>query len=358
MNATSLFTDVSHLLSEWYQIHKRDLPWRRTTNPYQIWISEIILQQTRVEQGLPYYKAILERFPDVDTLAAGPMDDLLKHWQGLGYYSRARNMHTAATQIVHEFGGKFPDTYERILQLKGVGEYTASAVASIAFRLPHAVVDGNVFRVLSRLFGIDIPINGSKGKKMFSQLAEELLDKKRPDTHNQAIMDFGALVCTPNTPRCPDCPLSQYCVALASGKVQELPVKNAGAPKQERFLNYLVFIDQEFTWIQQRRQKDIWQNLWEFPLIETPDIASTESLLKNETFKQWTGQKGIVKTPVYLKHVLSHRILHTHFFTIHTNDSQFFPNNWKRIETKNIHQIAVSRLTERYIQNHLETDKK
>src|ERR1035437_2253314 len=268
MNSVSGISIVSTVLSEWYEVHERALPWRLNPDPYKVWLSEIILQQTRVEQGLPYYNAILLRFPDVRTLAEASLDDLLKLWQGLGYYSRARNMHAAAKQVTSEFGGTFPKNYETLLHLKGVGEYTAAAISSIVYGEPKAVVDGNVYRVLSRLFNIDTPINSTEGKRIFSSLAAELLDQEHPSRHNQAIMEFGALHCVPVRPDWVTCPLSTHCLAMTAGRVAELPVKTRGAAKQDRFFLYLVPTDGQHAWLQQRLEKDIWQNLWEFPLIE------------------------------------------------------------------------------------------
>lgn len=352
MNDKTDSLNITRLLSEWYKTNKRDLPWRRTGNPYQIWISEIILQQTRIEQGTPYFEAILGHFPDVKTLAESPLDDLLKHWQGLGYYSRARNMHTAANQIMHDFNGVFPDKYEKLIQLKGVGEYTASAISSIAFKEPRAVVDGNVYRVLSRLYAIDTPINSTKGKKLFASMADQILDRNHPDNHNQAMMDFGALQCTPNNPKCADCPMTDCCQAYTSGTVSILPVKLAGAKKQERFFHYLFLTDGRRTWLQQRTQKDIWQQLWEFPLIETDREETIETLIRQEPFRSWTEGQMTFERPYYLKHILSHRIIHARFFPIHIQSLHAVPENWKEVSLNEIDQYAVSRLMELFMENH------
>ena len=213
----------SSQIISWYLEFKRDLPWRNTTNPYNIWLSEIILQQTQVKQGLPYYEKFITHFPTVESLANADEEQVLKLWQGLGYYSRARNLHFAAKQIAES--GSFPTNYKAILELKGVGEYTAAAIASFAYKLPHAVVDGNVFRLLSRVYGVDIAINSTEGKKYFSKLANTLLDTKRPDTHNQAIMEFGAMMCKPKNPNCEQCPLSNECIAFNSNSIEAFPVK-------------------------------------------------------------------------------------------------------------------------------------
>jgi A/G-specific adenine glycosylase len=349
MNLVSGFSNITYLLSEWYKSNKRDLPWRKTIDPYQIWLSEIILQQTRVEQGLPYFEAILGRFPNVRILAESPEDELLKLWQGLGYYSRARNMHLAAKQVMDDFNGLFPSTYENLLKLKGIGEYTASAIASFAYQIPKAVVDGNVFRVLSRLFAIDTPINTTEGKKLFAKIAEDLLDRKHPDIHNQAMMDFGAMQCTPANPDCSICPLSNQCIAFSAGTVQHLPVKLAGAKKQERYFHYLFFTDGQSTWLQQRLQKDIWQQLWEFPLIESDHEESVETLLKREDVSEWVGDHFTLGTPVYLKHILTHRIINALFIPIRIEKKSPLPEKWKEIKLKEINDFAVSRLMELFI---------
>ncbi|MEN6363214.1 MAG: A/G-specific adenine glycosylase [Bacteroidales bacterium] len=349
MNPTSEFSTISSLLSEWYEINKRDLPWRNITDPYKIWLSEIILQQTRVEQGLPYFQSITNCFPAVENMAEAPLDDLLKLWQGLGYYSRARNMHEAAKQVMNEFDGKFPSNYEDLLKLKGVGEYTASAVASIAYKQPKAVVDGNVFRVISRLFDIDTPINTTEGKKVFTRMAEELLDRKHPDNHNQAMMDFGATLCTPTNPNCMNCPLSGHCIAYATGKTQNLPVKLANAKKQNRYFHYLFFTDGTCTYIQQRTKKDIWQQLWEFPLIESDREERIETLLKRKDVSAWTDGHGTIGTPVNLKHILTHRVIFAKFIPVHIENMGNIPVFWKKIKINELNHYAVSRLMELFI---------
>jgi len=349
MNLISDFSNISSLLSEWYKINKRDLPWRKLTDPYQIWISEIILQQTRIEQGLPYFKSIINRFPKVTDMSEATPDELLKLWQGLGYYSRARNMHEAARQIVHEFGGQFPSTYEELLRLKGVGEYTASAVASIAYKQPKAVVDGNVFRVLARVFAIDTPINTAEGKKVFTRIAEQLLDRKHPDIHNQAMMDFGALQCTPVNPDCSSCPLAVHCLAFSLGKTQDLPVKLTGAKKQNRYFHYFFLTDGQSTWLRQRVEKDIWQQLWEFPLIESDHEESIETLFKREDVCAWTSTPCTIGIPVNLKHILTHRIIHARFIPIRFEKKGSFPKEWKKVRLDQLDQFAVSRLMELFL---------
>ncbi len=265
----------SGTLLDWYAENKRDLPWRNTTDPYLIWISEIILQQTRVAQGYEYFLRFIKRFPDVVSLAAASEDEVMKYWQGLGYYSRARNLHAAAKSMK----GTFPKTYAEVRALKGVGDYTAAAICSFAYDMPYAVVDGNVYRVLSRYFGIDVPIDSTEGKKTFTALADEVLDKSRPADYNQAIMDFGAVQCTPQSPNCLFCPLSGSCRALSEGKVQQLPVKQHRTKTTNRYFNYIYVRMGAYTLIHKRTEDDIWKNLFELPLVETEKDLSEEEFL-------------------------------------------------------------------------------
>ena len=241
------------------------MPWKAERDPYKIWLSEIILQQTRVQQGLPYYEKFVLKYPTVHHLADAPEDEVMKLWEGLGYYTRARNLHAAAKQIANEMNGRFPNTYEKIIALKGVGAYTAAAISSFAFGLPHAVLDGNVYRVLARFFGIASLIDTPAAQKQFSALAQCLLDSANPAAHNQAIMDFGAICCTPQQPRCPECPLHAECLAFQTGKVNELPLKSKGLVKKKRDFYYLIFNYRESVFIRKRTGKDIWRGLWEFP---------------------------------------------------------------------------------------------
>ncbi|RNC88422.1 MAG: A/G-specific adenine glycosylase [Winogradskyella sp.] len=312
--------NFSKNVTNWYSENKRDLPWRKTKNPYYIWLSEIILQQTQVKQGLPYYLAFVDAFPNVFDLAKSSEDKVLKLWQGLGYYSRARNLHYTAKYIADELDGKFPNTYSEILKLKGVGDYTASAIASIAFNEPTAVVDGNVYRVLSRFFGINTPINSTQGIKEFKALATKLIDTKRPALFNQAIMEFGARQCKPKSPDCTICPINTGCIALAKNKITELPVKLKKVKIRKRYFNYLVLIDsRKRTIIEKRIHKGIWQNLYQFPLIETNeplDISKFEAevqkleLLKRIDFDfSLYNEKAIV-------HKLSHQHLYTKFWIV------------------------------------------
>lgn len=271
---------TTNLLKWHYEENNRDLPWKNEKDPYKIWLSEIILQQTRAEQGRPYYEKFISRYPDVHLLANAPEDEVFLLWQGLGYYNRCRNLLTAARSISQDYQGNFPDRYEDILSLKGVGAYTAAAIASFAYNLPHAVVDGNVYRVLSRYFGIEIPIDSNAGKLYFQQLASELLEKEHPAAYNQAIMDFGSSVCKPKSPDCSSCNLSAKCQAYRHNLVALLPVKEKKLVVKERYFHYLILEAEGKVYIQQRMQKDIWQNLYEFFLIESETDLSDTTLWK------------------------------------------------------------------------------
>jgi len=304
----------------WYSDNKRDLPWRHTTDPYLIWLSEIILQQTQVKQGLPYYESFIKAFPTVFDLAKSDEQNVLKLWQGLGYYSRARNLHYTAKYLVNELDGVFPDNYKEIIKLKGIGDYTASAIASIAFGEVAAVVDGNVYRVLSRFYGIETPINSTKGIKEFKALATKLIDQRQPALFNQAIMEFGARQCKPKNPYCIVCPLQSGCLAFQKNKISELPVKLKKLKVRNRYFNYLVIIDgKRNTILEQRTDKGIWQNLYQFPLIETEkSIAISEfkaSSSKNETLKDLDFEFSLYNENDVV-HKLSHQHLHTKFWII------------------------------------------
>lgn len=311
----------SKRLISWYLENKRELPWRTTKNPYAIWLSEIILQQTRVAQGLPYYQKFISQFPTVYDLAAAPQEKVLKLWQGLGYYSRARNLHETAKNVVVNHKGKFPDTYKALLNLKGVGDYTASAIASICYKEATAVVDGNVYRVLSRIFGIETPINTTKGQKEFKALAQQLLDPEKPGTNNQAIMEFGARYCLPQSPNCSSCIFNDSCEAYRKGEVSSLPVKLKKLKIKNRYFNYLVFISEDNqTCIEQRTHKGIWQQLYQFPLIETKNQTTLNALRQDNSFLKLTKPFSEVDVTQYndepIVHKLSHQHLHVTFWII------------------------------------------
>jgi A/G-specific adenine glycosylase len=327
-------------LLKWFREYGRELPWRQTHDPYAIWLSEIILQQTQVKQGWDYWERFMRRWPTVEDLAGATEDEVLREWQGLGYYSRARNLHYAAKQIVTL--GHFPDTIEDIKQLKGVGDYTAAAIGSIAFGLPAAVVDGNVYRVLSRHFGIDTPINTTEGKKTFTVLAQSLLPEKEASAYNQAIMDFGAIQCTPQSPHCNDCPLQETCVAFREGRVGKLPVKQKTLKVKERHLIYIYIRCKGETAIRRRGPGDIWQGLWEPLLIENGTLNIEDWLRDNLHFPIFNLQliaKGV-------KHVLTHRILMADFFLLEVGEKPVVPPDYIWIKETELDQYAVPRLIE------------
>lgn len=302
----------------WFASHHRPMPWKGEKNPYFIWLSEIILQQTRVEQGLPYFLKFKENYPTITDLANAPEDEVMRMWQGLGYYSRARNLHFTAKYIAYDLNGQFPKTYTEILKLKGVGTYTAAAISSFAYDLPHAVVDGNVYRVLSRYFGIETPIDSTIGKKEFTKLAYELLDKKHPADYNQAIMDFGATQCTPKNPNCKNCPFSKKCIGLNTQKNDILPIKTKKIKKKERFFHYLLINYDNSVYLQKRMQKDIWQNLYQFPMLEVDKMLNVIEL-QNATF--WKKNVGnLAKNPPIIsktyKQILTHQKIWATFYEI------------------------------------------
>ena len=349
--------NFGEILIKWYQDNKRDLPWRRTKNPYLIWISEIILQQTRVAQGYDYYQRFVKRFPDVFSLAAADEDEVMKYWQGLGYYSRARNLHAAARSMAD--AGGFPKTYKEVLALKGVGEYTAAAICSFAYGMPYAVVDGNVYRVLSRWLGIETPIDSAEGKRIFAEVAAELLDKAQPGIYNQAIMDFGALQCTPASPNCMFCPFVDTCVARRKGVVDTLPVKQHNAKLANRYINYIYVRMCAHTLINKRTGNDIWKNLYELPLIETENEVPEE---KFYALSRWREMLAEGETPLVrlvqkgVKHVLSHREIYANFYeVILPEDSASFAQ-YQRIRIEDLHKFAVSRLVNQFFSLILKPD--
>lgn len=344
--------DFSKQLISWYKQNKRDLPWRKTTDPYKIWLSEIILQQTRVEQGMSYYFAFTEKYPTVKHLAKAPLDDVLKTWQGLGYYSRARNIHTTAKVIAEECKGIFPHLYADILKLKGIGPYTAAAVSSFCFNEAQAVVDGNVYRVLSRYFGIDTPIDSTAGKKEFQQLASEVLNKKNPGLHNQAIMEFGALQCKPQNPDCGVCPLNDACDAFATGRINQLPVKEKKIKVRPRYFYYLIIEDnKKNTFVKQRTGKDIWTGLFEFPLIEFLIETDIAVVLKNALCKDLLKKVKykISNVSSVQKHQLSHQTLYTTFIHISIPEILSGAEGYQKIKVKDVKNLALPRLIDRYL---------
>ena len=323
---------ISETLINWYAANHRDLPWRHHPSPYQVWISEVILQQTRVNQGLDYYLRFVGKWPTVTDLAQASEEEVLKMWQGLGYYSRARNLHQCARQVVEQYNGIFPSDFEKLKQLKGVGNYTAAAIASIAFGLPHAVVDGNVYRVLSRLFDIDTPININEGQKLFARLADELLNREQPGLHNQAVMEFGALHCPPKNPNCLLCPLQAHCLAFAHQTVMQRPLKLAKAKVRTVYLNYLIFRLEEKIYLHKRSANGIWKNLYDFPCIESLQSMDVEAVLNSEEFTQLVKNNlfTLIKISPLFTHKLTHRTLIAQFIEIKLSQEL------SSIETKDI----------------------
>jgi A/G-specific adenine glycosylase len=346
----------SQNMQKWFVENHRELPWRETKDPYKIWISEIILQQTRVSQGYDYYVRFIERFPDIKTLAAADETEVLRFWQGLGYYSRARNLHFAASQIVENFGGIFPENFKNVLKLKGIGVYTAAAICSFAYNQPVAVVDGNVYRLLSRLFNEPAPIDTAGGQKIFTDLAAEILDKQSPSAHNQAIMEFGALQCVPISPDCDHCVLQVYCQAFACKTVSVLPVKANRTKTAERFFNYLIINEKENIFIKKRTEKDIWRGLYDFPLIEGEKIISGDEFLENEQVRnllQGVENVCISKFSITYKHVLTHRKIFARFFEIEIpQSSKILESQFVKVKRSEISNFPLPRLIDKYLSDY------
>ncbi|WP_430932559.1 A/G-specific adenine glycosylase [Saccharicrinis sp. 156] len=336
-------SEFSSDLILWYKDNKRDLPWRHTTDVYKVWVSEIILQQTRVNQGLNYYINFLKEFPTVHHLAKANEDKVLKIWQGLGYYSRARNMHAAAKYVSDELNGVFPHSYDGLLKLKGIGSYTAAAISSICYNEHQTVVDGNVFRVLTRIYGIETPINTTIGKKQIEALAHSLNDGKEHGTFNQALMEFGALHCTPKKPPCQSCVFKDKCWALQNKKVDILPVKEKKPKVKKRFLNFIVFTDKEDqTVIQRRNGNDIWKGLYQYPLIETPHTILTPKLLGLEEFVDLTANQDInIISEFTLNHLLTHRHLVITVLSIRLDSLEHFKESkYQIVKTDRLNEFA------------------
>lgn len=332
----------------WYEIHKRDLPWRQTRNPYYVWLSEIILQQTRVNQGLPYYRAFLKKFPSVAYLAAASEQEVLNLWQGLGYYSRARNLHAAAKQVISEFGGEFPADYHLLKKLKGVGAYTAAALASFCFDAPTPVLDGNVYRLFARFFGVYTPIQTTAAEKEFIEIGQKLMAFSNPATFNQAIMEFGALQCKPQSPDCNICPLKVHCYAYQNRAVNMLPVKQTKKPVKIRKMHYLLLNCKDSWWVQKRTENDIWKHLYEFLRLEsnhTPTLKEWKKLIsnKNLTIK---NLQPLIDKPVI--HKLTHRELHINFWKAESTSAD---NNF--ISLSQIKILPFPVVLKKIIDNHL-----
>ncbi len=334
--------DFANDLMRWYDQNKRDLPWRKTQNPYHVWLSEVILQQTRVDQGLPYYLKFVETYPNLIDLAQAADDSVMKLWQGLGYYSRARNMLAAARTVLEKHGGEFPQQHNEILQLKGIGEYTAAAIASISFALPFAVVDGNVQRVLARLYNDSTPVNSTAGKKLFASLAAGLLSHKQPGKFNQAMMELGALVCSPQKPDCENCPVLRFCKARQENTIGSLPVKLQKNPVSKRYFTYLVPVFQDETLLRQRTEKDIYKGLYEFPLLESePNL---------DELKSFAQQFGVVKklgtaSKTY-RHLLSHRDIQCQFIPVEMESMNV--SGFERVAWSDFEKYPISRMIDRW----------
>ncbi len=334
--------NFSILIQEWFRQKSRNLPWRETKNPYYIWLSEVILQQTRVDQGINYYQKFVREFPTVKDLASAKEDKVLKLWQGLGYYSRARNLHFSAKYIVEHYDGVFPTSYKEVLGLKGVGLYTAAAISSIAHDLPYAVVDGNVYRVLSRYLGIDTPIDSAQGQKEFAQVAQSLLDENNAGNHNQAVMEIGALVCTPKLPKCYECPLEGSCFSYKEKIQLQFPVKAKKTKVSNRYFNYLVLTDGIHTVLKKRTGKGIWQGLYDFPLIEKKDQAeiSTDDLAKYNTLDY--RPDGI------FQHILSHQKIKATFWLVNVKKIEI-EKNQVLVKINDIEDYPLPQLLIRYM---------
>ena len=341
--------NFSNKLVSWYQINKRDLPWRNTVDPYHIWLSEIILQQTRVLQGTPYYLTFLNEFPTIHDLANASEDKILKMWQGLGYYSRARNLHFTAKDIVNNFGGEFPKDFKKILNLKGVGIYTAAAITSFAFDMPYAVVDGNVVRLLSRVYGIQSPFDTSFGKKQFQDLAHKLLNVNESAIHNQAIMEFGSLQCKPKYPDCTICPMQNFCVAYSDRAVERYPVKLKKINVKVRFLYYLM-IEQDNHVFLGKRKSGIWNGLYEFPFLEFNEKKDELQIMKSINWEHIFLDTDCIVHSVSsdFMHILSHQKIYAQFW--HVKVSEFSLAGFERVSKNSLLEFPVSRLTEKYFE--------
>jgi len=336
--------NFSDELVHWYHKNKRDLPWRNTTDAYVIWLSEIILQQTRVEQGLPYFYRFIEKYPDVTSFAAADEDDILKRWQGLGYYSRGRNMLKTARLVQEMYNGKFPDSYDELLKLKGIGEYTAAAIASFAANEARAVVDGNVYRVIARYFGIAEPINSTTGKKTFQAIANDLLDKHHPGLHNQAMMEFGAMLCKPKNPACGVCPVREGCYAFLNNATTSLPVKLNTLKIRERFFNYFLVTDGQTILMNKRDETDIWANMYDLPLIETPLMMPSAELLNLPSVKEFFGEDiKVAEVSEVKKHVLTHQRLYVRLIKLE-NKPVKLNDTWFFTPIENLRKLALPKI--------------
>ena len=342
-------------LINWYKLNLRELPWRKTSDPYCIWLSEIILQQTRVAQGLPYYERFIEHFPTVFDLANASETEVLRLWQGLGYYSRARNLHACAKTVVADYEGVFPSAFNELLKLKGIGRYTAAAIASFAFHQPNAVVDGNVYRVLSRVFGIEEDISSTKGPKVFEAKANELLDPERSHLYNQAIMEFGAIQCTPKSPACGLCPFSAECFAYNTNRIADFPVKTKKTKVRKRHFTYLVFQNEDQVWMKERGNGDVWQGLFDFHLIEGAENLTQETVI-SELFEKGIKDSVIGEESKLYEHVLTHQRIFANFVKIELKktDMLHFAKAYpqlKKYSLEHIDQLPKPVLISKYLED-------
>lgn len=338
-------------LVQWYHQNKRDLPWRHTTDPYVIWLSEIILQQTRVEQGLPYFNRFLEAYPTVTHFANASEDEVLKIWQGLGYYSRGRNMLKTAQLVRDEFLGIFPLAYNELIKLKGIGEYTAAAISSFSANEARAVVDGNVYRVLARYFGIAEPINSTKGKKLFQQLADEVLNKAEPGLHNQAMMEFGATLCKPKNPACGICPVKLGCEAFKTNATTQLPVKLKTVKVKERFFNYFLIFNEDEILMNKRSGNDIWTGLYDLPLVETDALLPAHEIVTlPQTLHYFGSNVQIDEVYGLQKHILTHQRLSIRFIRIRSKDVNLQPD-WFYTDVENLKKLAFPKIIFKFLTN-------
>jgi len=349
----NLVMNIHKILASWFIKMKRDLPWRHTSDPYKIWLSEIILQQTRVNQGISYYEKFIAAFPDIFTLAEAKIDSVLKTWQGLGYYARARNLHETAKYVAYELNGAFPRTYEELTRLKGIGAYAAAAIASIAFNQPVAAIDGNVKRVLSRLFLVGLDLNSARGRAQIKDLAESIIDINNPGLHNQAIMELGAIVCLPGKPRCPECPLIDFCLAFKENRIHDIPAQYHKNTIRERFLYYFIIISEDGKIpVHKRTKNDIWNGLYEFPLIETASKLTHEELseISFKNFNLQTCDMQFIKISSEITHILTHQHLIVRFVHCKTQNKNAFsgiPDKW--ISITEFPELPVPRLIDRYV---------
>ncbi|MFW5979015.1 MAG: A/G-specific adenine glycosylase [Bacteroidia bacterium] len=346
--------NITKSLERWYNEHSRHLPWRETSDPYKIWVSEIILQQTRVSQGLTYYNNFIMKFPDVHALASASTNDVLKAWQGLGYYTRAKNLHETAKTIAFKFNGKFPDNYKELIKLKGIGEYTAAAIASFAFNEKIAAVDGNIQRFLSRLYGIDLPVNALQGKRKIQELADWLLNPDNPGKHNQAMMEFGAIQCLPRLPNCKNCPCNEVCVAYLNNEETKYPVKTLKKRKTNRYFHFLIIKQGNNIILEKRNDVNIWKNLYQFPMIEGFKDGGIKEIKKSQKWKEifYDQTPKLIREYSEYKHVLTHQNIYAKFYQLEIAE---IPGNLNEyfITTKisQFEDYPIPRLIEKFIQN-------